>query len=191
MTTHPSPDVAPTSERDERKRKKAAIAKYSLAGVALLGIGAAMTSAAWTDDAWFHGAASSASEIELMGSLTGEAGSWAEADAQGDVTLTITDDLTGFVPGEVRQVTVWLKNDSTVPLDVSSAVVTNETGVFDGGDPVTVGVAPVGVLQPTDEKAVVLTVAAPQWDNEDTAYMGADGGTFSVRFTGTTDLPTP
>ena len=73
-TTTARPDA---TERDERKRKRAAIIKFSLAGAAVLGIGAAATSAGWTDNAWFSADASAvdpATAINLQGAYVGPAG---------------------------------------------------------------------------------------------------------------------
>ena len=58
MTTTTTSTRLDATDRDERKRKRAAIIKFSLAGAAVLGIGAAATSAGWTDDAWFSASAS-------------------------------------------------------------------------------------------------------------------------------------
>ena len=58
MTTTNAADAA--DRQDERKRKRGAVIKFSLAGAALLGIAAAATSAQWSDDAWFKGTATAA-----------------------------------------------------------------------------------------------------------------------------------
>ncbi|QGQ19691.1 hypothetical protein GC089_11210 [Cellulomonas sp. JZ18] len=202
MTTTPSPDVTSTTERDERKRRKAAIAKYSLAGVALLGIGAALTSAAWTDDAWFTASASAVDggDIELLGGLSAD--KLVEADdVSGAVNISVpANQLAGFVPGETRDVTLYLHNDGELPLSVTGTFAKQTAGgLFDGPKPVEVsllnsaGTEPlpgtsdsqtVGPLAPDAGTTVVLRLAAPHWTNADTGYFGATGD-MTVTFTGT------
>ncbi|MFC8190440.1 hypothetical protein ACFUMH_02120 [Cellulomonas sp. NPDC057328] len=187
MTTHPTPDI--TADRDERSRKKAAVVRYSLAGVALLGVGAALTSAAWTDDAWFQGEASAVAQddIELQGGLS-EAALVDADDLSNAVDISVDpNQLANFVPGETRVVTLYLKNDGVVPLDVTGAPVL-EGALFEGAEPVDVSLAAdgvVGVLDPAEVTTVDLTLAAPAWDDEDVAYKGATGA-LTVTFTGAT-----
>lgn len=175
--------------RTERKRKRVAVLKFSLAGAALLGVAAAATSAAWTDDAWFKAAASAidpSTGIELQAGLSN--GSTVVYDDADDETAAVVIDASEFadlVPNEERTVVLHVRNDGTVDLDVSNVV--DATGaLFTGADPATaVVVGTVPTLQPGDEATVDLVVTAPDWDDSDAAYFDAEG-TVKVTFTGTT-----
>ena len=98
--------TTPTDRRDadERKRKRAAIVKFSLAGAAVLGIGAAATSALWTDDAWFAAEASAvdpSTAIDLQGAYVGTTATPQDSDfaTADDEPGTGTDFVT--IPAEV------------------------------------------------------------------------------------------
>src|SRR3954451_14063274 len=114
--------VPPEAGSTDRRRRRRTILKFSLAAVALLGIGAAATSSAWTDDAWFSATASAAS-VELEGSLT-PGGPYTAADVVGSAIVIPATTFANMVPGEVRTVTVYLHNASTVPLAVPAGTVT-------------------------------------------------------------------
>src|SRR5690349_18019074 len=154
MTTNTTPDLA--HDRDERKRKRAAITKYSLAGAALLGIGAAVTSAAWTNDAWFSADANAVNPvtaINLQGAfndadwLTQPAsGAFAAADdssAAVQIPAAVFADLTA---GDSVTVPVWIKNAGTSDLVIAAPVVTPTGGLFAaGGATATLGTAPTAL----------------------------------------------
>jgi hypothetical protein len=148
-TTAPAAD-----RRDERKRKRGAIIKFSLVGAALLGIGAAATSAQWTDDAWFSGTASAAS-VELKGAVSSTAtdivatdASWVLADSQGDLTVdsAVFGDL---LPGDTKTVYLHILNAGSTKLNVANPTFTvSNTTYFDKATA-------------TDTKAGVSLAAAP------------------------------
>ena len=113
MSLSTAPTTAPA---DDRRKKRAAVARFALAGVAVLGIGAAATSAAWTNDAWFAGDASAAT-IGLQGSLDGS--TWITADPETNAVDLTIDDIQDMVPGQTEAITLHLQNTSPVPLSLS------------------------------------------------------------------------
>lgn len=186
-----TPLVPPEAGATDRRRRRRTILKFSLAIVALLGIGAAATSSAWTDDAWFSATASAAS-IELEGSLT-QGGPYELADVVGDAIVIPAATFENMVPGEVRTVTLYLHNASTVALDVPAGTVGATGTLFAGTNPVVVtlgAMTPASPLPADAEASVVLTLTAPDWGNtvDDLAYQGATGD-LTVQFIGTTVAP--
>jgi hypothetical protein len=161
--------------QDERKRKRAAIAKFSLAGAALVGIAAAATSAAWTDDAWFSasGSAVASDGVELQGSLT-------DVDSSG-VAITIPPaELAGMVPNETRDFEVYVRNDGDVDLSVDATIAA--TGLLADAT-ISTDFADDTVLAPsTAGTLVTVTVVADDWT---TAAQGTTGG-LTLRFSGST-----
>jgi hypothetical protein len=180
MTT--STAAVAQDRQDERKRKRAAIVKFSLAGAALVGIAAAATSAAWTDDAWFSASASAVGDegVELQGSLTDVDAAYVDADTSG-VAITIpTAELAGMVPSETREFEVYVRNDGDVDLSVDAAIAA--TGLLEEAT-ISTDFADGTVLAPSASGTVVhVTVVADDWS---TAVQGTTGG-LTLRFSGST-----
>jgi hypothetical protein len=184
MTTTIAADAA--DRQDERKRKRGAVIKFSLAGAALLGIAAAATSAAWTDDAWFSASAQGAT-IELQGSLDSTPLVWDNADTTG-ASLVIPK-FDNLVPNETRTYTVHVKNSGSVGVTVGAPTWTpsaTDHAIFDAPHAATVTLSETApfTLAPNATKDVVVTVKTTGWDNTDTAKQGATGAG-SLVFTGT------
>jgi len=183
-----------TQVTNSSRRNRGTIIKLVLAGVAVLGVGAALTTAAWTDQAWFS-AEATAGDVELQAALpdaTGTGpGTFIDADDLADaVVIPLAPEyFENIAPGEAREVTLWLRNDGSLPLTIESAAAQDVTGpLFAGTAPATITVgAIVGeVLDPEDEVSFTVTVTAPDWGDADTGYQGATGA-FNVVVTGTTD----
>lgn len=186
MSTTLVPPEATTSGRPSRRRT---VTKFALAALALLGIGAAATSAAWTDDAWFSGTASAAT-VELEGSLT-SGGPWELADVVGEAVVIPPETFENMLPAEVRTVTLYLHNASSVPLSVPAGTLSATGPLFEGTNPVIVSVGaltPASPLPVDGEASVVLTLTAPDWGAADIGYQGATGD-LTLQFTGTTEAP--
>lgn len=176
------------SDQDrDRRLRRAAIVRFGLAGVAVLGIGAALTSATWTDDAWFAGSAAAVERVELQASLDGA--TWYDADSSdGGVAVKIPDtELAGLNQGADEQVTLHLKNDSSVPVTLGSGVLTTDgaqaTSIFGGDAPATAEITEPGanVLGSGETTTVTLRVTTPEdWP---ATYQGKSG-TLTVQFTG-------
>lgn len=176
------------SDQDrDRRLRRAAILRFGLAGVAVLGIGAALTSATWTDDAWFAGSAAAVERVELQASLDGA--TWYDADSSdGGVAVKIPDtELAGLNQGADEQLTLHLKNDSSVPLTLGSGVLTTDgaqaTSIFGGDAPATAEITDPGtdVLGSGETTTVTLRVTTP--DDWPATYQGKSG-TLTVQFTG-------
>ncbi len=188
MTTDPMTDVDLAAARDERKRKKVAVAKYSLAGVALLGIGAALTSAAWTDSAWFNAQATALDpdDIELEGSLDGA--TWNPADEGPGIMIESTL-LANLVPGDPVTIPLHLKNTGTLPLTVTTPVVTPENGdiplfATGGATAEVTGEYPLA-LPVGHDTTVNLVVTLDQ--NASSETFGGASGSLTVQFEGSVD----
>ena len=183
MSLSTAPTTAPA---DDRRKKRAAVARFVLAGVAVLGIGAAATSAAWTDDAWFKAEASTPT-IQLQGSNDVMPRDWDDADTEpGAITIPSTA-FANLEPGVARTYTVHLQNTSTVPLTVAAPTVTTAGDIFSGTKPAVVSaITAPGTLTASGGVApVTVTVTPPATWNGDTAYQGKTGSV-TLRFTGTT-----
>jgi predicted ribosomally synthesized peptide with SipW-like signal peptide len=190
--------------------RKLVITKFVLAGVAVVGVGAAVTSAAWTDDVWFTADATAAS-IDLVGSVDydpvadladPDAATWEDADTEGTAIEIPVDVFEGLVPGDSRETTVYLRNNGTVPLEVSAATITYSGALFDGtldldGATSTTDDIPTVTVVGTPETALPYATAADaanilpvtvtittdaNWVN---AYQG-QLGTVTLQFTGST-----
>jgi len=199
MTTNPMPTTSPTvDERDERKRKRAAILKFSLAGAAVLGIGAAATSAAWTDDAWFTagGSAGTSNDLfELEGRIGGDPdAAWESAD---DITDAVTIDIdsgyfASMVPGETRSVPIEIRNNSeTATIEVAEGQQWAADGIFaDAGSTDFAGPVSLG---PGETKAITLMVTAPDsWLSDSSLGTDeVDGEIGTLRYTGTVTSVAP
>lgn len=180
MTT--STAAVAQDRQDERKRKRAAIAKFSLAGAALVGIAAAATSAAWTDDAWFSASASAVDDagVELQGSLTDVDGAYVDADTSGVAIEIPTAELEDMVPNETREFEVYIRNDGVVDLSVDAAVA--PTGLLADAT-ISTDFADGTVLAPSAAGTLVtVTVVADDWS---TTAQGTTGG-LTLRFSGST-----
>lgn len=141
MTTTTTHARLETTERDERKRKRAAIIKFSLAGAAVLGIGAAATSAGWTDDAWFGAGASAVdpdTAIDLRGAFVADGtpadGDFITADdAPGtgdDVVVIPAEVFADLTAGDSITVPVWIKNMGTSDLVIAPPTLETEGDLF-------------------------------------------------------------
>ena len=120
--------------RKDKSGRGRKVTKFALAGVAVLGVGAALTSAAWTDNVWF-GAAASAGSVDLVGS-TDRGNNWHQGNDSG---ASIPVDPTAFAnmaPLESRVVTLSLRNNGSVPLELDDALPSG-TGPLFGGTRVT------------------------------------------------------
>ncbi len=190
MSTTPHPD--PHQERDERKHKRAAITKYSLAGAALLGIGAAVTSAAWTNDAWFSADASAvdpATAINLQGAFNATtpteqpaAGAFVAADTSGAAVQIPASVFANLTAGDEITVPVWIKNAGTADLTIATPVVDPSGDLFAaGGATATLGTAPT-TLASGAVTSVDVTVELP--DTASAATFGGTSGTVLIQFQG-------
>lgn len=184
MTSTTATEVA--DRKDERKRKRGAVIKFSLAGAALLGIAAAATSAQWSDQAWFSASAQGAT-IELQGSLQATPTTWDPADdSAGALVIPKFDKL---IPNETRTYVVHVKNAGNVDVAVGIPTFTasgTDHAIFDSPNPATVtfDVTAPFTLTPGGTKDVTLTLTTPNWTNTDVAKQGATGAG-SIVFTGT------
>ena len=108
------------STRAQKDRRNKAL-RIGAGALAILGIGGAITTAAWTDQVWFRADADAAS-FNLQGSLT-ETGPWNEYDTEGGA-LEIPLDASQFgelLPGDAPlTTTVYVKNDSSVPVELTA-----------------------------------------------------------------------
>jgi len=196
MTT--IPNTTTVDERDERKRKRAAILKFSLAGAAVLGIGAAATSAAWTDDAWFLAQGSAGTDaggvVELEGRVAGQA-NWVQADSDIDaIEFGLGADVDGFAgmaPGETREMTIELRNASSeaVSLEVTEQFTKVTDGIFANAE-VTTSFNDGGteVLAQNATTTVTVTVTAPvtEWlTNPALGGKEVEGTIGTLTYTGT------
>jgi hypothetical protein len=179
MTTTIAADAA--DRQDERKRKRGAVIKFSLAGAALLGIAAAATSAAWTDQAWFKIDATSAT-VDLDASIDGV--NWAPADGAGTaVTVTIPASSFGNINQSFNKtLTLHLRNSGSVPLTLTQADANGAGagltdlvgGIFAAGDPAVVTVSlDATTLAPNAETLVKVNLTtSPTWP---ATYQGQTG----------------
>ncbi|MCR6688213.1 hypothetical protein [Cellulomonas sp.] len=150
-----------TDRQDERKRKRAAIIKFSLAGAALLGIGAAATSAAWTDQAWFSASASGAT-FELQGKNFASPATFVDADDASAKIVIPSAELAQLVPGATRTLTLTIKNSGSVEQAVTEAHTwLAGAGTFVAAPTVAVAGVPAGTLAAGAEATVTVTVTTP------------------------------
>ncbi|MBO3083073.1 hypothetical protein [Cellulomonas fengjieae] len=181
MTTSTT-DVVVTDQDRDKRRRRAAIARFGLAGVAVLGVGAAATSAAWTDDAWFAGSASAVEKVELQASVDG-GNTWYDADTTGEAVQIPADAFANLNQGADETIALQLKNVSSVPLTLGRGVLTTDGALFAGSAPATATIHDPSSFElaagATD--TVMLQVTTPDdWPAE---YQGAQG-TMTVQFTG-------
>lgn len=195
MTSNTTAEVA--DRKDERKRKRGAVVKFSLAGAALLGIAAAATSASWSDDAWFKIGASAAT-VELEASVDGGT-TWVPADLEsGAAEITLDTSAFGNLnQGADEDVTVLLRNAGSVDLDVTQADLNGATAgkaklvgtIFAGLTPAEVAVSFTDTtLAAYDEatdtyaetSAVVSLTTSGTWPD---TYQGTTG-TITLQFVG-------
>ncbi|MBO3102190.1 hypothetical protein [Cellulomonas fengjieae] len=181
MTTSTT-DVVVTDQDRDKRRRRAAIARFGLAGMAVLGVGAAATSAVWTDDAWFNGGASAVEKVELQASVDG-GNTWYDADTKGDAVAIPEDTFVGLNQGANKTISLQLKNASTVPLTLGKGVLTTDGDLFAGSAPATATIHDPSSFElaagATD--TVVLQVTTPDdWPEQ---YQGAEG-TMTLQFTG-------
>ncbi|MCR6705515.1 MAG: hypothetical protein NVV66_12780 [Cellulomonas sp.] len=194
MTTTTTHARLETTERDERKRKRAAIIKFSLAGAAVLGIGAAATSAGWTDDAWFGAGASAVdpdTAIDLRGAFVADGtpadGDFITADdAPGtgdDVVVIPAEVFADLTAGDSITVPVWIKNMGTSDLVIAPPTLETEGDLFEaGGATVTLGSAPTSLASGSAATSVDVTIALP--DSADADVFGGTEGDVVIGFQG-------
>lgn len=185
-------DTAGTTDRRKRRRT-VVVLKFGLAGAALLGIGLAATSAAWSDNAWFSATANGANagtKVELDASVNGT--SWSDAD---DGTVAVAVDAAAFkdlVPNKSVDVTLYLKNVGTNPINVATAVVTPSGDLFGPGGAVATVTGGAGSLAAGASTTATLTVKAGDWGVDPVTgapAFSASTGSLTVQFTGTAVAP--
>jgi anti-sigma factor RsiW len=176
MTTVASPTAPPARTPDAKRRRK--IAKFALAGVAVLGVGAALTSAAWTDDVFFAADATSGT-FDLQGSLDGT--NWFDVANIDDTSVTpIQIPATAFenlAPGDVRVVTLNLRNAGSVDLTLGAPVVTENGALFANAGAnvgVTVGAYGASTLAAGAATTFTVTLTVPDWTNTDYTNLTGD-----------------
>ncbi|MET0788724.1 MAG: hypothetical protein ABWY33_05715 [Cellulomonas sp.] len=182
-STKSTSDVIAHDAPERKRRKRAAVIKFTFAGAALLGIGAAATSAAWTDDAWFSAAATTPT-IQLQGG-TGSPVVWADADTSATAIVIPASAFLNLEPGVARSYTVNLKNISSVALTVPAPTVTSTGAIFTGTNPavVTTTGAPGTLAASTGTATVTVTVTPPLAWNGSTTYQGKTGA-ITLQFQG-------
>ncbi len=128
----------PTGEKRDRRRRGVVFLKFGLAGAALLGIAAAATSASWSDNAWFSASAQAAT-VKLSASSSGTSGSFTYADTgNGGTAITFgASDFGELNQGASKPVTLYLRNDGSVPLTVSAVTTSGTGGIFTADTSVT------------------------------------------------------
>ena len=161
--------------RKDKSGRGRKVTKFALAGVAVLGVGAALTSAAWTDNVWF-GAAASAGSVDLVGS-TDRGNNWHQGNDSG---ASIPVDPTAFAnmaPLESRVVTLSLRNNGSVPLELDDALPSGTGPLFGGNanDDLDVDVQSLdgAIIAPNAVVEFTVTVTAPDWGNNDQGKTGA------------------
>ncbi len=193
MTSNTPAEVA--DRKDERKRKRGAVVKFSLAGAALLGIAAAATSASWSDNAWFTASAKGAT-VELQGAVGVSPTAWEDADGTVDApAITIpasafSTDLGNLLPGDVATVRLNVKNVGSTDLGLGTPTIDLGTGsLLSTSDNtkalVTVDAVPTAgqVLSEDEATYVTLTVTVPSdWAESN---QSAAAQTLTVKFAGT------
>ncbi|WP_297082440.1 hypothetical protein [uncultured Demequina sp.] len=172
------------SDQDTSVRRRKRV-RLILAGVAVAGIGAAVTTAAWTDDVWFSADVSGA-EFDLQGGLVsggpyedvGDAATdLLEGDPSDDVVIQIpAGTFEDLVPDADETVTLYLYNDGTTDIDLSSPLATPTGAIFGGATPPTVTVGALGAttLAPGDETSFDVQITTP--DDWPVDYIGLTGG---------------
>lgn len=114
-----------TVHSQERRNKRRPFIAFGLAVLAIGGIGAAATSAAWTDNGWFSASASAAT-FNLKVSLDGTTWSEGTAKTVGDDTIIAVeipaDKYANLLPGQKRDMNLWVRNDSSVAAALTSTV---------------------------------------------------------------------
>ena len=150
-----------TDRKDERKRKRGAIIKLSLAGAALLGIAAAATSAAWTDQAWFSASATGAT-FELQGKNFATTPAYVDADDETATIVVPAAQLVNLVPGSSRSFELSIKNSGSVGMTVAEAHswATSSTP-FAAAPTVTVTGVPAGTLASGADATITVVVSTP------------------------------
>lgn len=178
--------TTPASAKKTAQKRHKRYAKFALATVGLLGVGAALTSATWTDDVWFT-TDTSAATVDLQGSANGT--DWLDVRVDGtDGSTPIVIDSAEFenlLPGDVRTITVHLRNAGTTNLAIAMAETPFE---FTGGFATALSTSDVSAtfaateLAPEASTTLVVTVTVPDpWAETN---MGATG-TLLVAVTGT------
>ena len=185
----------------KRRRKRAAIVKFSLAGAAVLGIGAAATTAVWTNDAWFSATAAAvdpATAINLQGAFNADApgtepttGFTAADDDSAAIAIpsTVFADL---VAGDTISTTVWLKNAGTSALQIAEPRLVVDGATYTIDNPAAAGLfaedgatlevtgAP-NALEPGEVAPATVTIAL---DADASESFGGKSGDVLIQFQG-------
>lgn len=167
-----------TTEEEPRTKRRGIVAAL-LAVLAVGGIGAAVTSAAWTDNV-FYSADATAAEFNLQGSLDGA--TWVESDNKNAIEIVVpASAFDELLPGEDRDVTLWVKNDSTVDATLAPATFEWDGATFAANPTVAILGAPT-TLTPGQEASFTLNLTTPaDWAD---ANQG-ETGTIIVTLQGT------
>lgn len=155
--------TAHTHTSDDRRKKRAAVARFVLAGVAVLGIGAAATSAAWTDDAWFSADASAAT-FEIQGKNFAATPAWVDADA-GFAIQVPADELANLIPGQTRTFDIQIRNNGSVPAMLVTTATFGSTAPANDfmTDPTVTHNAPATLAAGAEATVTVTVKTDPNW----------------------------
>ncbi|WP_206476930.1 hypothetical protein [Microbacterium sp. KRD172] len=168
-----------TVPSQERRNKRRPFIAFGLAVLAIGGIGAAATSAAWTDNGWFSASASAAT-FNLKVSLDGN--TWSEGAAKtvdGVTTIDVKVPSTAYanlLPGQKRDVSLWVRNDSSVAANLTKTVGFSEGSTFAANPSATLSglaetLAPTGQTGSDDQFLLTLTTPA-DWTSANVGKSG-------------------
>ena len=178
------PTTPSTEPRERRRRRGVVFLKFGLAGAALLGIAAAATSAAWTDNAWFSADAHAAT-VKVSASSDGTNFSYADTGNGGTAITFGATEFGQLNAGVTKTVTLYLRNDGTVPLTVSAVTTSGSGGIFTADTSVTTGTGgnpaavttnlPTSTTIPADHTPVPFTVTITTPSDWATSFEGKTG----------------
>ncbi|GGD75319.1 hypothetical protein [Microbacterium murale] len=168
-----------TVPSQERRNKRRPFIAFGLAVLAIGGIGAAATSAAWTDNGWFSASASAAT-FDLQVSLDGK--TWSQGAAKtvdGVTTIDVKVPSTAYanlLPGQKRDVNLWVRNDSSVAANLTKTVGFAEGSTFAANPSATLSglaetLAPTGQTGSDDQFLLSLTTPA-DWTSANVGKSG-------------------
>lgn len=181
--------MEPTVIQHESSTRRRKVTKFALAGIAVLGVGAALTSAAWSDNVFFGGT-TSAAEFELQGQDPAT-GDWFDADSSGARIILPADELTEVGPGISDSVTVTVRNNGDLPIQLNPAqVVSTGGGLFADPEPASVTFGPYSdtVLENNGDEATIDVIVTGNSGWEGTEYQGRTG-TLIVQIQGSSITP--
>lgn len=182
-----SNSTAPSKQARAKQRKR--VAKFGMAAVGLVGVGAALTSATWTDDVWFA-ADTTGATVDLQGSDTGADGDWedirtvSETGELAPIAID-SDEFENLLPGDVRVITVHLRNDGSTDVELGPAPTYEFTGDFetalDAATAITEDFGSTTLAAGADTTLDVTLSVPSDWDE---SHMGAIGSLL-ITITGT------